>query len=62
MKISEMIAQLSRILVEHGDVEVVGTEYAGIARRPVETVTFQDEDDYGRPVTQAKIIVRDRYG
>lgn len=61
MKISGMIARLSQILVERGDIDVTTTEYAGVACVGVDDVQYTSVDEFGHKVNRVDIIAKDRY-
>ena len=48
MRISQVIAELARIMAEAGDLPVMATEWAGARALPITTVEFRDLDECGR--------------
>ena len=47
MRISQVIAELARIMAEAGDLPVMATEWAGARNQSVTTVEYRDCDEYG---------------
>ena len=48
MRISQIIAELARIMAEMGDLPVMATEWAGARSQSVTIVEYRDLDEYGR--------------
>ena len=48
MRISQVIAELAKIMAEAGDLPAMATEWAGARNQPVTTVEYRDLDEYGR--------------
>ena len=48
MQISQVIAELAKIMAEAGDLPVMATEWAGARALPVTTVEYRDLDELGR--------------